>query len=210
MLTSSGPLLWGRCNFEKTSKTSRYGDALLYSFINFSVPANVTNFDVVKTIAEKSGIPIESLCEDMNQPEFFRGRVFYGYVGNVLDQIAEDYIGMQWWVSDGGLNMVTVKPENPARRPPILAELLEARPAKEQQTKRRRIRKTNPKVMRIRARVLELRREGLDYRAICKRLGSFDRPPQTSWKDLPWPRAYMNHTTAVTKWLSDACRSLRS
>jgi len=68
----------------------------------------------------------------------------------------------------------------------------------------------DPVVSRIKTKVRQLRAEGADYCSICNRLGSSDRPPRAKWRDLPWPRAYMQHTSAVTKWLSEACSNDQS
>jgi hypothetical protein len=69
----------------------------------------------------------------------------------------------------------------------------------------RRKRKRDPRVKRIKDWVRKLRCELLDYRSICDRLGSSERPPRAVWRDLTWPLAYKRHTSAVTKWLSEAC-----
>lgn len=74
----------------------------------------------------------------------------------------------------------------------------------------RRTRKTDPAVRLIKKQVRELREAGLGYKAICDRLGSGDRPPRATWRELPWPVAYKRHTSAVTKWLSEACSDLPS
>jgi hypothetical protein len=74
----------------------------------------------------------------------------------------------------------------------------------------RRNRGSDPKVQRIKNQVRNLRKEGLDYKSICDRLGDSDRPRRAAWRHLSWPIAYKRHTSAVTKWLSEACRDLPS
>jgi hypothetical protein len=69
----------------------------------------------------------------------------------------------------------------------------------------RRKRTSDPNVQRIKYQVRKLRKEGLDYKSICDRLGAYDRPPRATWRDSSWPMAYKRHTAAVTKWLSEAC-----
>jgi hypothetical protein len=66
-------------------------------------------------------------------------------------------------------------------------------------------RRRDPCVQRLRQKVRDLRDAGFSHRDICERLGSDDRPPRATWRDLPWPRAYLKHTSAVRKWLSEAC-----
>jgi len=70
--------------------------------------------------------------------------------------------------------------------------------------------KVDATVQRIKKKVRELRKEGLDYSSICDRLQSFDRPPRAGWRELPWPIAYRKHNSAVMKWLSEACSDNRS
>jgi hypothetical protein len=78
---------------------------LRYNHANFSIPAPLTNRDVVVKIVKESQIPIASLCDELSQPVFTRGQTIFGYVGDELDQIARNYAYMRWWVSDRGLNM---------------------------------------------------------------------------------------------------------
>jgi hypothetical protein len=69
----------------------------------------------------------------------------------------------------------------------------------------RRSGKKDPVVQRIKKEVRQLRAAGHDYKTICDRLGSSDRPTRASWKDDSWPLAYKRNTSAVRKWLSEAC-----
>jgi hypothetical protein len=58
----------------------------------------------------------------------------------------------------------------------------------------------------LKARVRQLRDEGLTHQAICDRLGNSPRPPRAAWRELAWPIAFRRHPAAVAKWLSDALR----
>jgi hypothetical protein len=118
------PLLWGNFSYERTSRTSKFRDLPLYSFVSLSVPAHRTNRDVAEQIARESHIPVESLSDDLNQPVFSRGQAIFGFAGDQFDQIADDYDNMQWWISDGGLNMAIVSPAHPGPSIPTLDELL--------------------------------------------------------------------------------------
>jgi hypothetical protein len=197
--------IWGQFSYEKT-KTSKFRDLLVSSHVSLSIPGGRTNRDVVEEIAKASHIPIESLPDELNQPVDPGSQVIWGFAGNEFDKIADNYNNMQWWVSDVGLNMAIVNPASPNPRIPtfdelvggLYAELAEAR-------KRPRRGNTNATVQRIKKRVRELRKQGLDYREICERLGTTERPPRATWRDRPWPVAHKHHTSAVTKWLSEAC-----
>lgn len=54
--------------------------------------------------------------------------------------------------------------------------------------------------------VRQMRRERLTHKEICDRLGNHPRPVRAAWKDLPWPKAYRQHTSAVKKWISNVSR----
>lgn len=71
-----------------------------------------------------------------------------------------------------------------------------------------RIRKVDRGLLLIKKRVRELRSENLSYEDICRRLADSPRPPRSTWRELTWPAAYKRHTSAVTKWLSQACSCL--
>jgi hypothetical protein len=107
------PLLWQNFSYERTSKTSKFRDLLRYNFVSSSVPAHCTNRDAVRQIAREFHIPIESLPDDLNQPLLLRGQSIFGFAGDEIDKIAEDYVNMQWWLSDVGLNMAIVTPAKP-------------------------------------------------------------------------------------------------
>jgi hypothetical protein len=64
----------------------------------------------VKQIAKHSEkpIPINSLSNALNQTVLPRGRTIFGFPGNYLDQIARNYDGMRWWVSENGVNMEVI------------------------------------------------------------------------------------------------------
>jgi hypothetical protein len=75
---------------------------------------------------------------------------------------------------------------------------------------RRRRRQPDVVVQRIKKKVRELKESGLPYSTICERLGTSERPPRAKWRDFPWPIAFKRHTSAVTKWLSEACSGANS
>ena len=204
------PALWRSFGFERNSKTSPARELLIHTFVNMSAPADLSNREVVKLIAENAGLPIESLSDALDRPVFSRSRVIYGFLGDALDEIARDYVNMQWWLSEKGLKMAILESSNPERAP-TFDELTEGlRPSLPAKTSRTaRLGKRDPVVQKIKKKVRDLRAAKLNYSSICDKLGSFERPPHASWRDLPWPRAYLKHTGAVTKWLSEACSERR-
>jgi hypothetical protein len=79
------------------------------------------------------------------------------------------------------------------------------REAKHEAPSNNRKRRTDQGLQQLKVRVRKLRAEHLSYQEICRRLGDTPRPPRATWRDLTWPQAYRHHTSAVTKWLSEAC-----
>jgi hypothetical protein len=65
--------------------------------------------------------------------------------------------------------------------------------------------KRDPGLQQLKSRVRELRDEKLSHRQICDRLGDAARPSRATWRDLTWPTAYKRYSSAVARWLSDAC-----
>jgi hypothetical protein len=118
------PQLWRNFSYERASNTSTFRELLIHNVVSCSVPARRTHRDVVEQIARESHIPVESLSDDLNQPVFSRGQAIFGFAGDQFDQIADNYDNMQWWLSDGGLNMAIVSPANPGPSIPTLDELL--------------------------------------------------------------------------------------
>jgi hypothetical protein len=64
-------------------------------------------------IAEGTQSPfaIESLGEQLDVGRLPRARVYFGVLGDILEGIAQNVPNMRWWVSDKGLNMAIVPPE---------------------------------------------------------------------------------------------------
>ena len=106
-------LSWERFSDQRSSKAAR--TLLDENFVSISVPGGGTHRLAIEEITRNAArpIPIESLCDELNARSFIRGRIFFGYVGNKLDQIATSHDQMQWWISDKGLNVAIVPPDNP-------------------------------------------------------------------------------------------------
>jgi hypothetical protein len=105
-------LSWGRFCPERSSKLAWILDC---NHASISLPAGSTARDVVQEIARKAHppIPIESVSDELLSTGFIRGAVFFGYAGDLLDEIANGYPNMYWWISDTGLNMRILPPEIP-------------------------------------------------------------------------------------------------
>ena len=115
--------VWGHFSYEKTSKTSKFRDLLINSFVNLSIPRGCTHRDVVEQIAERSRIPVESLSDELSQTADPGSQAIFGFAGDEFDRIADNYDNMEWWVSDAGLNMAIASPANTGPSIPTLDEL---------------------------------------------------------------------------------------
>src|ERR1019366_10535142 len=91
------PRFWRRFKYGKTSKTSEFRELILYRFMNFSIPGNTTDRDLVQQLAKESHIPIESLSDELNLPRYYRSRAIFGFAGDKFDEVARNHRNMQWW-----------------------------------------------------------------------------------------------------------------
>lgn len=96
------PELWSRCSLERTDETAL--NRLLNSFANLTIPAQSNNLAAVRQIAASCSIPVEFLAEELANPTLIRGRTYFGFAGDVFDEIASNYENMQWWITTQGLN----------------------------------------------------------------------------------------------------------
>jgi hypothetical protein len=109
----STSIAWKRFNSKKTvatGGTKLFRTAILETIVNCTVPAPCTDRDALEQIARQSQppIPIESLPDVLNETIHPRGRTLFGICGNCIDQIARNYLSMQWWVSKNGLRMEVI------------------------------------------------------------------------------------------------------
>ncbi len=102
------PFIWSRFSSDLTTKSGGrelYRDLIVNNYASCSIAAPCTDRDVIMEIAKRSQrvIPVDSLPNNLNT--LLRGRVVFGFPGNYFDQIARNYEGMHWWMSERGLNM---------------------------------------------------------------------------------------------------------
>jgi hypothetical protein len=105
--------VWQRFDAERTKQTG--GDVkCLLCHINLAVSPEPTHQDLLEAVAQALQPPlaIESLSEELSKKILPRSRViFWSSAANVIDEIAENYPRMSWWVSKRGLNMDAVAPQ---------------------------------------------------------------------------------------------------
>ena len=113
------PWTWARFNPRRSSEQKGamlFRDQILNNVVNHPVPAGSSHYLLIKELAIHATSPIlvESLSKELNKSIFPRGRVLFGFVGNILDQTVGNYPGLEWWVSDKGLNVGPVLRSEPS------------------------------------------------------------------------------------------------
>lgn len=107
------PFLWSRFSSEQTARTGGrklYRELILDNVVSCSVTGPCTHRDIVEQIARQSEwpIPVESLPKELERNALKRGRTIFGFPGNYFDDIACNYAGMRWWMSEKGLEMAAI------------------------------------------------------------------------------------------------------
>jgi hypothetical protein len=72
---------------------------------------------------------------------------------------------------------------------------------------KRRDRKFRGEIEAVRILARTMLAEKASHREVCSRLGDMPRPPQSTWRHLPWDKAYRDpqYRSAVRRWLSGNC-----
>jgi len=45
------------------------------------------------------------VAQELDQPILPRGKTLFGETGNYIDEVVENYPGMQWWFTNNGLTI---------------------------------------------------------------------------------------------------------
>jgi hypothetical protein len=104
---------WDRFMPERSTNNRNTRESFITSFVSISVPGSITDREVVTRIVNASKYPvaIEALPNELDTTTSARGSVHFGFLGNILSEIAENFPNMRWWVSEKGLNMAIVPPD---------------------------------------------------------------------------------------------------
>jgi hypothetical protein len=88
-------------------------ELFLGSLVSLSTRGPTTLRENVIQIANGAAnrLPVESLCDELNNVKLSRGSTYFNSLGNILDGIAENFPNMRWWISERGLNMAIVPPD---------------------------------------------------------------------------------------------------
>ncbi len=110
--------LWFRYSCADSSKSAALRYFPVLNRVSMSLSRPCSPRDVVEHIASSAqvSVPIEALSERLTTANLPRGYIGFGPIGDLLDEIAESYDGMVWWISDDGLNMVVREPKSSVLR----------------------------------------------------------------------------------------------
>ena len=78
--------------------------------VNFTLEAPWSHLDVVKTICGRAEPPItiNYLSPELGTSVRPRGKTVSGYAWDEIDRVVQNFAGMYWWVSDGGLTVAKI------------------------------------------------------------------------------------------------------
>jgi hypothetical protein len=104
---------WSRFMPNRSIKDRATLESLLGSNVSLSVPGPATLQEQVIQIANLATNPLAvgSLCDELNNVKLSRGSTYSDSLGNILDEIAENFPNMRWWITERGLNMAIVPPD---------------------------------------------------------------------------------------------------
>jgi hypothetical protein len=82
------------------------------NFVSHTVSAPGTRLDVVFQMAQRAQTPVtvESVPDRLADDKLIRGHVIFEPLGNALDNMAQNYPGMYWWLTERGINMAVTEP----------------------------------------------------------------------------------------------------
>ena len=97
---------YGR-HFDVRRTNDTHGDmrVLQGNFVNLSMPAGSTHFDSLIEFCRSSvkPFPVKFLSEKLKEPQFIRGRVYSGKLGEQIQGILLNYPYLRWWMEKDGL-----------------------------------------------------------------------------------------------------------
>jgi len=104
---------WGRFMPERSTNNPETRKLLVSNHVSVPVPGSITHREAVTRIvsAAKFPVAIEALPDELDTPTSVRGSAQFGFQGNLVNEIAEDFPNMRWWISEKGLNIAIVPPD---------------------------------------------------------------------------------------------------
>lgn len=107
---SCHPIMWARFNSRRSYEGNGallYENQILNNIVSHSFSAGSNHLLAIEQLAVHAKVPIsiEHVHEELTTTVLPCGRVMFGFVGNMLDQIVRNYPDFEWWISDKGLNI---------------------------------------------------------------------------------------------------------
>jgi hypothetical protein len=84
-----------------------FRELILDNHVSSSLKGPCTHHDVVMHITKHAAKPveIESIPKELGLRVLLRGKIVFGHPGNCIENVARNYDGMHWWMSEVGLNL---------------------------------------------------------------------------------------------------------
>jgi hypothetical protein len=111
-LADSSPF-WGRFVASRSARGEAAFQLLVGNLVSLSIPGQTTPREQIIQIANRATNPIavESLSDELSAIKPIRGCTYFDSFGNIVDRLAENFPNMRWWISEKGLNMANLPPE---------------------------------------------------------------------------------------------------
>ncbi len=102
--------MWIRFNPRRTANENGaelFRDQILNRIVNYAVAPGLPHYALIDHLAADAEAPvtIERVSEELFGFVLLTGRTYFGFLGSILDRMVENYDGLEWWVSDKGLNI---------------------------------------------------------------------------------------------------------
>ena len=96
---------WKHFDAQRTKAMRGETNCLLEGHVSLSMPSNSTHWDHIHAIADQCGRPfkVKFVSDRLKDHRAIRGRVFFGYAGNQIQQIMVNYPTLRWWMEADGL-----------------------------------------------------------------------------------------------------------
>jgi hypothetical protein len=102
----------GLFSVERSARTPVAGAWLANNRVSATVPGPTTHHEVLQALCSSAQrpIPVVTCCEELRSISLPRGYTLHGMAGDVIDQIACNHDGVEWWVTNSGLHIEVTPP----------------------------------------------------------------------------------------------------
>jgi hypothetical protein len=109
-------VLWAHFDQRRTREAGGRIDSRLHGIVSSTLPAGTSRREHVERLIREASEPFSAVYISplLDQGRSIRGATYFGYAGRQIDQIVDDYPGMRWWITKGGL-VIDVVPDEADR-----------------------------------------------------------------------------------------------